>query len=370
MRLSIHVRRPGMVLLVVLGLVSLQSLAAPPLLPALNIDIEETSFSGISSGGFMSVQFQVAHSSLVKGVGIVAGGPYYCSQNSVGTAVSKCSCTGEPTVACAVTDTSADVPSLVAATSSMYQRGLIDAPTNIAKQKVMTLSGEKDTLVPPAIADQLSLYYGKLGLPTANFSAVKLENAAHTMPTLNYGAACEKQAEPYIGKCAFDSVKAILGWIYGPLQAPSGKRKGRFIQFDQAAYIPKDWQGGHSWISGLDRTGWLYVPASCSNGAQCRLHVAMHGCKQGQSYLPLTPPAGGGLYYGTTFVKNTGYDRWADNNRVVVLFPQAVSIPLLNPNGCWDWWGYTGENYANQKGVQIRTLRAMIAQLASGATPR
>ncbi|MBV2264925.1 MAG: poly(3-hydroxybutyrate) depolymerase, partial [Thauera sp.] len=37
--------------------------AAPPgPLPALNIAIEDSSVSGISSGGFMSVQMQVAHS--------------------------------------------------------------------------------------------------------------------------------------------------------------------------------------------------------------------------------------------------------------------------------------------------------------------
>ncbi len=33
--------------------------------------------SGISSGGFMAVQFHVAHSSTVGGAGVVAGGPYW-----------------------------------------------------------------------------------------------------------------------------------------------------------------------------------------------------------------------------------------------------------------------------------------------------
>ena len=108
---------------------------------------------------------------------------------------------------------------------------------------------------------------------------------------------------------------------------------------------------------------WLYVPATCAAGNACRLHVALHGCKQGQSYLPLTPPPGGGLYNGTTFVKNTGYDRWADNNHLVILYPQALTVPG-NPNGCWDWWGYTGQDYATREGVQIRTLRAMVDALA------
>ena len=40
--------------------------------------------SGLSSGGFMAVQLHVAHSAtLVKGAGIVAGGPYYCAEGSI-----------------------------------------------------------------------------------------------------------------------------------------------------------------------------------------------------------------------------------------------------------------------------------------------
>src|SRR6185369_12688774 len=142
--------------------------------------------------------------------------------------------------------------------------------------------------VPPLIARQLSSYYTALGLPAASLSAVQLDKAAHTMPTLNFGIACGKEAQPYIGKCAFDSAKTILSWIYGPLQNPASKAKGKLLQFDQKAYIPADQQSGYLWSTGLDSTGWVYVPDICAKGEPCRLHIAMHGCKQGQSYLPLT----------------------------------------------------------------------------------
>jgi len=340
--------------------------AAPPL-PALNIDVKQTSVSGISSGGFMAVQFQVAHSASIRGAGVIAGGPYNCSRDNVLTAVAKCSCTGAPSVPCAVTESSADVPGLLDATHNLAASGQIDPPAGIATQKVLTLSGSKDTLVPPAIARQLSEFYLALGLPAANLSAVTLPNAAHTMPTPKYGIACGLQDEPYIGKCGYDSAKSILSWIYGPLKpASTGKAKGRFIEFDQRAYLPPEAQSVFSWQTGLDSSGWLYVPNSCTKGEPCRLHIALHGCKQGQSYLPLKPPPGGGLYNGTTFVKNTGYERWADNNHLVILYPQAVSIPLLNPNGCWDWWGYSGADYATKKGIQIQTFKAMVDQLGSG----
>src|SRR6266540_3584160 len=65
-------------------------------------------------------------------------------------------------------------------------------------------------------------------------------------------------------------------------------------------------------------------------------------------------------------LRHAGYDTWAQRNGIVVLFPQAVSIPLLNPNGCWDWWGYTDANYANREGVQIAAIRAMVDRISSG----
>ncbi|MBN8442881.1 MAG: poly(3-hydroxybutyrate) depolymerase [Thauera sp.] len=342
--------------------------AAPPL-PALNIDINQTSVSGISSGGFMTVQFQVAHSSIVKGAGVVAGGPYNCSQGDVMRAVAQCSCTGEPAVSCKVTPTSANAPGLAAEAKAMAAKGLIDPVADLASDRILTVSGTKDTLVPPTIADQLAAFYAAVGVPAANLSPVRLADAAHTMPTSNFGIACSKETEPYIGKCGFDSAGQILSWIYGPLKPPGSKPAGRFIEFDQSAYLPAENRGFFSWSTGLDKTGWAYVPESCAKGQPCRVHIALHGCKQGQSYLPLRPPPGGGLYNGTLFVKNTGYDRWADNNNIVVLYPQAVSIPFRNPNGCWDWWGYTGDDYATKNGVQIKTLRAMIDALAAG-TPR
>jgi hypothetical protein len=56
-----------------------------------NIDPGQISVSGISSGGFMAHQFHVAHSEQIMGVGIVAGGPYYCAGGSILDAVTKCS---------------------------------------------------------------------------------------------------------------------------------------------------------------------------------------------------------------------------------------------------------------------------------------
>jgi poly(3-hydroxybutyrate) depolymerase len=339
--------------------------ATPEQLPALNIDIRETSISGISSGGFMSVQFQVAYSSIVKGAGIVAGGPYFCSQGDPLRATMQCSCTIDPAhKVCNVSPSSADVPTLVSNTRNFAAKGLIDDPAKLAGQRVFILTGDKDQTVPTPIAGQLSDYYSQLAVIAPNMFNVRLSQAAHTMPTVAYGKECGVSESPYLGKCQYDAAKEILQWIYGELKTPTkGRASGRLVEFDQTAYLPK---GGFQWASGMDSTGWAYIPAACAKGEPCKLHVALHGCKQGQSYLPLRPVSGSDLYYGTTFVRNAGYNRWAERNNIVVLYPQAVSIPGKNPNGCWDWWGYTDENFANNKGVQMSAIRAMVGQLASG----
>jgi poly(3-hydroxybutyrate) depolymerase len=44
----------------------------------LRLDRGAVTVSGLSSGGFFAHQFHVAHSALVAGAGIVAGGPYGC----------------------------------------------------------------------------------------------------------------------------------------------------------------------------------------------------------------------------------------------------------------------------------------------------
>src|SRR4051812_16984075 len=51
-----------------------------PLAPFVKLDSSEVTVSGISSGAFFAHQFHVAYSGLVKGAGLVAGGPYACAE--------------------------------------------------------------------------------------------------------------------------------------------------------------------------------------------------------------------------------------------------------------------------------------------------
>ncbi|WP_235580933.1 hypothetical protein [Pseudorhodoferax sp. Leaf265] len=44
---------------------------------------------------------------------------------------------------------------------------------------------------------------------------------------------------------------------------------------------------------------------------------------------------------GRTVVDGGGFNRWADTNRLIVLYPQVArsGASPFNPKGCWDWWG-------------------------------
>jgi poly(3-hydroxybutyrate) depolymerase len=148
---------------------------------------------------------------------------------------------------------------------------------------------------------------------------------------------------PFINDCDYDQAETILSWIYGDLAGASTKRTGRFIQFDQSEFERNG--------SGLSKQGVIYIPQSCSEKAGCRLHIALHGCEQNLDAV------------GTKFVEGSGFARWADTNRLVVLFPQ-VSASLVNPKACWDWWGYTGSDYLTKDAPQIAAIWRMVERLA------
>ena len=73
----------------------------------------------------------------------------------------------------------------------------------------------------------------------------------------------------------------------------------------------------------------------------CRLHIALHGCDQARETV------------GDAFIEESGFARYADTNRLVVLFPQ-IAGSVVNPHGCWDWWGYSDIDYLGKDAPQIK----------------
>lgn len=317
-------------------------------LPAMQAS--HVSVSGLSSGGYMAVQFGVAYSASVEGAGIVAGGPYLCARGNVNTATTVCSCTGFGS--CQVRPDGSNVAELIAATDGNARRGAVDPTANLARQRIWLFSGKSDSVVPQAVMDDLERYYTRYVSP-ANIFYRKDLAAQHTMPTDSFGNSCQTLGPPFISNCGYDGAGELLKWIYGSLQPRAAAPAGSLLEFGQAEFLPDPARHG------MAASGFLYVPPGCAGGASaaCKLHVVFHGCKQNASTV------------GDQFVRQAGYNRWADSNRILVLYPQATAVfPLANPNGCWDWFNYDDPRYAEKSGRQMAAVKRMVDRLTGGST--
>ncbi|HVF62537.1 MAG TPA: fibronectin type III domain-containing protein [Casimicrobiaceae bacterium] len=344
-------RRPTAALCVVAAAVSLAASAAAAPLPPLdgfNVDLSATSVSGISSGGYMANQFHVAHSSIVIGAGILAAGPFYCAKGNVATALTDC------TTPSALNPP--DVGYSIRVTDDYASRAAIDATAHLGRSKVWLFSGTLDATVYPIVVDRLHEYYRHY-VPSANIVYDKSVSAAHAMVTENYGHPCTYQGDGnrpddvFINDCDYDAAGRLLAHIYGPLEPPAATLSGTIVTFDQGEFIADP--VAHS----MNPAGYAYVPEACDDGASCKVHVAFHGCRQQPARI------------GDRFYVNAGYNRWADANRLIVLYPQTIHSdlpPVYNPRGCWDWWGYDDPNYATRSGRQMLAVKTMLDRLASG----
>lgn len=305
-------------------------------LPQLKIDKTQTTVSGLSAGGFMAVQLHVAYSAtFAKGAGVVAGGPFYCAEGSIVNATGRCmaSPAGIPT------------STLVNTTNTWASQGLIDPVANLQASKVYLFSGTLDSVVKPGVMDALRTYYNSF-VPAANVVYKKDIAAEHAMVTDDYGNGCSTKGAPYISDCNFDLAGAMLQHLYGTLNARNNATlpAGNYVEFNQNQFITNH---------GMASTGWAYIPQACQAGgtATCRLHVVLHGCKQNISDVQ------------QQYVRNTGYNRWADSNNIVMLYPQTSTAAT---NSCFDWWGYDNANYAKKSGPQMVAIKAMVDQISSG----
>lgn len=322
-------------------------------LPRLAASARDVTVSGISSGAYMAVQFQIAYSGIVRGAGVLAGGPYYCAAGSLRRALSNC-----------MLPSGKDLPPTVDETLKTIRRlaeaGRIDPLGNLGGDRVWLLTGGNDKTIRTPVMDALDAFY-RATLPADAIIYVKVPEAGHAMLSIAdpQANACPTSETPFINRCQdFDAPGRLLTHLFGPLQPPVTPVAGETITFDQGPFV-----AGRAIDASLADQGYAFVPVGCRSGG-CRIHVAFHGCSQNAGEI------------GRRFVDGAGYNGWAASNRIIVLYPQTVRRYgfalgswrwLLNPKGCWDWWGYTGADYHTRDGAQIRAVRAMIETLVMPA---
>lgn len=313
--------------------------AATPL-TRLNLDPTRTTVSGLSSGAYMAHQVHVAFSDHIAGAAMIAGGPYHCAEGKLETALARCMMPAD--------GKQPDVPALVQAAKAMAEKGAIAPLAGLAGDPVLILHGRADRTVAESLSAATAAFYRDVA-PKAKLHEDLARAFTHTFPTESAGVSCETATAPYIGHCGFDAAGEIFADLYGkPSHAAAADASGELRTFDQDAY--RD----HGTDAYLGSEGYVYVPKACAEGKRCALHIAFHGCQQYAGQI------------GDAFARETGYNRWADAYGVVVLYPQTrASMAPLNPKGCWDWWGYSGDAYDTRDGLQMRAVAAMSAALGA-----
>ncbi|SFS04133.1 Esterase PHB depolymerase [Dyella sp. OK004] len=318
--------------------------AAP--LPKLKLEPSRVAVAGLSSGAYMATQAQLAYPELFGAAALVAGGPYGCAGGKLDVALSACM-KGTP---------APDVPALVARARQRSAAGEIGALSALAHARVYLLHGKDDAVVAPPVAEAAATFYEQLRNGDAALKGMQVHDDgsrvfAHNLPIAASGDDCDKSVSPYLGRCGFDAAGEIFAQLFGKPPRAVGEAKGELRTFDQNAYRP---DGADAFLAD---EGYIYVPPSCLAGKSCGLLVAFHGCKQNATAV------------GEAFVKDAGFNRWADAYGVAVLYPQTrASMAPLNPQACWDWWGYSGTGYDGRQGVQLRWLVRAVDAL--GLPPR
>ena len=327
-------------------------------LPNLTLEPSVT-VSGLSSGGFFAHQFHVAHSELVAGAGIVAGGPYGCVEAISNPYLPFASLDRMSAALVACTNYWGDrfwglAPSPPDASESVeliedaFASGEIDDPAALSGDRAWLFRGDHDDLVPEGVAEALEGVY-QHWIDGADLE-VHEHPAGHGLPVSEFPddsrfspTSCDAHAPPFINECGFDAAGLLLRHLHSdvPPEPLDAHDAGTLMAFDQTPFTDAN--------AGLRAAGYVYVPDTCRRQS-CRLHVAFHGCRQGIEAVH------------DDFVRDAGYNGWAAAGGLVVLYPQ-VTPSSANPNGCWDFWGYTGEDYRVQDGAQMRAVKAMVDRM-------
>lgn len=283
--------------------------------------------SGFSSGGFFAHQLHIIHSATIVGAGIVAGGPYFCTMGS--EVRFQTACKANPYLI--------NLQTSLSIAAELASSNNIDQLLNLTTSRVYIFSGTKDTVVFPGVVEQTLKFYQNF-IQYSNITYNFNIEAQHSWVTNGTGNPCLYLGSPGVNNCGFDLSGAILEQLYGTLKTKGQQVKENLYAFNQNNY-------GDCWKAGMSSRGFIYVPSLCMNQV-CKVHVLFHGCY------------GDFEINGLSFINEIGMNDWAESNNIVIIYPQAIASSL-NPEGCWDFWGYTGPNFNTRSGLQIQIVDKM-----------
>jgi hypothetical protein len=333
----------------------------------------QSSVSGLSSGAFMTVQLHLAHSGSFIGAGVIAGGPFRCAETyRAAAALAEDAYIQNAFYICMnplIPQTGPDARQLVDMAHNSALSGEIDAIQNLADHRLYIFTGKADSVVYSDVVLRTRQFYELLGVKARNIAFHDHIDAGHSIITDNpEDSPLDTNQPPYINNGGFMQSHDILEHIHGPLKPPAQRLNGRLMRFDQSEFF------GHDSRASMSEFGYAYVPRSVEEGAPARVHIALHGCKQGYNYINYVngrPDTQNAPPYGNRYVTTTGYNHMADSNDIIVLYPQAQGTDdgqTQNPDGCWDWWGYTSADprqpdYYTRDAIQIRAIHGMLERL-------
>ena len=304
--------------------------------PRPNIDENRITVSGISSGAHMAHQLHIAYSDLFSGAGIVSGGPYNCADNSLLTAMKRCMIN---------TDEPLPVAELAAGIRKDAAAGKLADPVNLADDRVWLFHGTQDSKISAEVHGAAATLYREF-IPAGQIHEVDEVVADHVFPAKGQGKGCTEMVSPFVGDCNYDGAGELLSFLYPGLTAPESDVDTGLLEVVLPGAAEAE----------LMETAYLFIPPACAGGEKsCALHLVLHGCAQSADTV------------GTDFIELSGYLPWAATNHIVLAFPQVEKslVAPLNPHGCWDWWGYTDENYRWRDGPQMKILADWVKTMAA-----
>jgi len=295
----------------------------------LTVNTNTIAVSGFSSGGCFATQFHTAFSKAISGMGSFSGCPYLS----------------------AYVDNDKDI---LATTVNLAEEGAIDPLENILEDKIFIYQGLVDSIVPWGQAQRIHQFYSVLTADENIHEKSDLQSE-HGFPSDSNGGDCDQLNPPlYINNCHYNGALTVMEYTVGMVtDSIVDGHPPPLVQFDQNQFFDNDARG-----HGMDDNGVVFIPSRCAGGSmECHLHIHFHGCGMESGWL------------GNNYINNSGFLEAAQQHNVIMVFPQIRhSVLQGNPSGCWDWWGYLGDEarfqYATKEGRQMKGIAKMVERIA------